>query len=71
MKRREVISRVKVAADVAGLNWEVARQGAKHEVWILDDLSVTIPRHREINEHTADGIFRACEPKLGERWWRK
>jgi hypothetical protein len=31
---------------------------------------VTIPRHREINELTALGIFKSLEPELGENWWR-
>lgn len=70
MRRRDVISTIKKAADAAGVAFGLARQGARHEVWTLDGDALTIPRHREINEHTAHAIFRICETKLGEGWWR-
>ena len=31
---------------------------------------VTIPRHREINEITAQGIFTTLEAELGLGWWK-
>lgn len=39
-------------------------------VYILDDLSIPVPRHNEINELTVMGIFKECEPRLGKGWWR-
>jgi hypothetical protein len=35
-----------------------------------DGMRIAIPRHREINEHTAQAIFRDLEAKLGKDWWR-
>lgn len=70
MKRRDVIAKIGEAASASGLSWGMTRQGAKHELWSLDGEKVTIPRHRDINERTAHGIFRSCEEKLGEGWWR-
>jgi hypothetical protein len=71
VKRRELLRAVARAAREAGLEWELLRQGADHEIWSLDGHRVTVPRHREINELTARGILRALEAQLGEDWWRR
>ena len=70
MKRRELIGRLGDAARVGGRTWALVRQGSEHEVWRLEDRRITIPRHREINEVTAQAIMRALEAELGEGWWR-
>jgi len=41
-----------------------------HEAWICDGMRIPIPRHREINDYTAQGIMRDLEIKLGKDWWR-
>lgn len=46
------------------------RSGGAHDIWECDAFQVSIPRHREINEWTAEAIMRALEGKLGEGWWR-
>jgi hypothetical protein len=71
LKRRQLIEAIADGARVARLDWRLVRQGAWHEVWELDRLRVTIPRHRELNERTAIGIMKAFEVKLGKEWWRR
>jgi hypothetical protein len=46
------------------------RQGGRHEVWQCGKTKITIPRHREINQLTAEAIFRDLERDLGRGWWR-
>jgi hypothetical protein len=70
MKRSELIRRIRRAARPAGLTFEFDRQGKEHELWVCGRAKVSIPRHREINERTAEGICRDLEPELGEGWWR-
>jgi hypothetical protein len=31
---------------------------------------VSIPRYRQINERTAEGIVKDLEDELGRRWWQ-
>jgi hypothetical protein len=38
-----------------------AREGANHEVWTIAGERLVIPRHREINEHTARAIIGRAE----------
>jgi len=70
MKRKDVIKKVGDAAKRRGLIWELARNGANHDVYSLDGLVIPIPRHRELGEQLAVGLLKECEPKLGRRWWR-
>ena len=46
------------------------RGSGDHEIWSLDGMRVSIPRHNEINERTGQGINRTLEEKLGKDWWR-
>jgi hypothetical protein len=48
----------------------MVRQGKNHEVWQCGTTKLTIPRHAEINEYTAEGIMKDIEDELGEGWWR-
>jgi len=50
---------------------KLIRQGGRHEVWQCGRTKVTIPRHREINEITAQGIFTTLEAELGRGWWKR
>lgn len=71
MKRGELIRKIRRAANKARRPWgEQLPAGAKHEAWVCGETPVTIPRHREINEYTAEGIMKHLEPELGEDWWR-
>ena len=44
-------------ARAGGVELRLVRQGGKHEIWTLGDGRLVIPRHREINERTAEGII--------------
>jgi mRNA interferase HicA len=52
MKKTDVIRALKQAG------WWLDRQGGSHEVWTDGNKTVTVPRHREINEFTARAIIR-------------
>jgi len=41
-----------------------------HEVWQGGLTKVAIPRHREIDEITAQGIFTTLEAEFGLGWWK-
>lgn len=64
-------TRISKAAKTAKLTWELDREGGNHSVYKLDGLTIPVPRHNEIGEITATGIFKECEPKLGKGWWKK
>jgi mRNA interferase HicA len=71
MKRTVLIRRIGKAAKRTGAAWTLVRQGGNHEIWSCASTMVTIPRHREINELTAQGIMGDLEAVLGKGWWRK
>lgn len=53
-----------------GVSWALSAHGAKHDLWICGATKVTIPRHREINDYTAEAIMKLLEAELGATWWR-
>lgn len=71
MKRADAIRRIRRAAKAAGRSFLIHREGTNHEIWICGGTMVPIPRHREISEFTAEGIFRDLEAELGRAWWRQ
>lgn len=71
MKRSELLRRIGGAAKSRKLTWALRRQGAQHEIWELDGLTIPIPRHRELNERLARGIMADLAVKLGEDWWNR
>lgn len=46
------------------------REGARHSIYEVGGVRVPIPRHAEINELTAVGIYKEAARSLGEDWWR-
>jgi hypothetical protein len=70
MKRRALIQRIRFAATARGVPCLLVREGSRHEFWDVGDVRVSIPRHRDINEWTAEAIMRDLEPILGKDWWR-
>ena len=52
MKRRDLLQRL------ADLGWRFDRQGGAHEIWRKGERTIAVPRHVEINEHTARAILR-------------
>jgi len=71
MKRRALVHRVRTAAAAQGVPCLLIRQGSRHEFWDVGGFRFAIPRHRDINELTAEAIMRDLEPILGEDWWRR
>jgi len=65
-----LIRRIAKAAKHVKVTWVFVRQGGSHEVWSCGAIMVTIPRHREINELTAQGIMKDLEAVPGKDWWR-
>lgn len=70
MKRRILIRKIAKEAKRQDVSWRLHREGSKHSVYSLDDEIIPVPRHAEINELTARGILKQCEPKLGKGWWK-
>ena len=61
MKKRDLIKRLRAIANAGDIDLDFIREGANHEVWSIGDSRFVIPRHREINEHTAMGIIKKVE----------
>jgi hypothetical protein len=70
-KPRDIVKRITKEAKAQGLIFELDREGAKHTVYKLDGVTIPVPRHREVNEVTTEGIYKECAEKLGKDWWRK
>lgn len=60
MKKRELMSRLRSIAKADGAELNLVRQGGSHEIRTLAGERLVIPRHREINERTADGGRHRC-----------
>jgi mRNA interferase HicA len=54
MKRKELVKRLQAAG------WVHLREGARHSVFANGMRTIAVPRHREINEHTARAILKAA-----------
>lgn len=70
MKRREVIKRISQQAKDDGVDFDLKREGGNHSVYDVGGCMIPIPRHNEIDEQTARGIFKECEEVFGKDWWR-
>ncbi|MEQ4301385.1 hypothetical protein ABNF97_08340 [Plantactinospora sp. B6F1] len=70
MKRVDLIKKIGAAAAHAGKEFALLREGGSHSIFRCGSQNIVIPRHREINEHTARGIMRDLDNQLGEDWWK-
>ncbi|MET0233834.1 MAG: hypothetical protein ABW224_04270 [Kibdelosporangium sp.] len=70
MKRRDLVRKIAAAAKHQGVLWRLDREGANHSVFVLDEVTIPIPRHRELGESLAVDIFKECQDVLGKGWWR-
>jgi hypothetical protein len=68
---RDIVRRIAEEAKRQGLDFGLDREGANHTIYVLDGVIIPIPRHREVNERTTEGIYRECQEKLGKGWWRR
>lgn len=62
---------IRTAAAANDVSCLRVRQASRHEFWDVGGIRVSIPRHRDINDWTAEAIMRDLEPVLGEGWWRR
>ena len=68
-KKKAIIKRIKQEAQRQGLQFLKAhRKGGNHDVYLLDGLMIPIPR---LIETTTIQIYKECEEKLGEGWYRQ
>jgi hypothetical protein len=70
MKRRDLLSKISRAAKAAGIEWVLVVEGSEHSIYQVGSQKVSVPRHREINQYTAEGILKDTEAELGKGWWR-
>lgn len=57
VKKRDLLRQLAEIARAGGVGFRLLREGRNHEIWVLGSERLVIPRHREINEHTARGIL--------------
>lgn len=65
MRRRELVRRLELLAREHGVSVTLIREGGAHTVYVVGDVRVVVPRHREINELTARGIIDDVRRRLG------
>ncbi len=58
MNRRKLIKRIQEIAREEGFVLTFVREGGNHEIWSIRSYRLVIPRHRKINEHTAQSIIK-------------
>lgn len=61
MKKRDLIKSLRAIAQAADMDFDFVREGANHEIWTIGGERLVIPRHREVNERTAQSILRKAE----------
>lgn len=54
MKRKELVGRLRV------IGWVLLREGGLHSVFTDGVRTISVPRHKEINENTAKAILKAA-----------
>jgi mRNA interferase HicA len=70
VKRTDLLRKITEAAAGAGVDFALVREGGSHSIFRCGSQHVVVPRHREINEHTARGIMRDLDDELGKDWWK-
>lgn len=54
-------------AKQAGVEFDLAREGGSHTVYVVAGQRIAVPRHREIAEGTARGIIADAQAAIAER----
>lgn len=70
MRRSDLLRRIARRARAGRVEWRRVREGRQHEIWQCGTTRVSVARHREINNYTAEAIMKDLEQDLGEDWWR-
>ena len=60
------MGRLRSVAKASGVDLKLVRQGRNHEIWALGGERLVIPRHREINERTAEGVIADARRITGQ-----
>lgn len=64
-KKRDLERSIRELAKSYGVEAGLVRDG-KHEIWDCEGLMIPIPRHTEINDHTAKHILKSLALHLEE-----
>jgi len=60
VKKTELLKRLRKLAKGSDNKLVFVREGKAHEHWSIGPQRLIIPRHNEINEHTAAGIIKVA-----------
>jgi mRNA interferase HicA len=55
VKRKDLVRRLRI------LGWVLLREGGRHSVFTDGVRTMSVPRHKEINENTARAILKAAK----------
>jgi hypothetical protein len=69
--RVELLRLIRRAAKRTGTSVRFVRPGSEHELWMVGDVVVPIPRQRELTVGVARSIERDLERVLGPGWWMR
>jgi hypothetical protein len=69
MKRRDVLRKLKTAANRAGLGYDETEL-TNHTGVTIDGYRSTLGRHNEIDDVTARKFWDQFADVLGKGWWR-
>lgn len=58
MKKKALEKEIRKLAKRYGTKAGIDRQGGSHEIWVCAGFKFSMPRHREINERTAQTILK-------------
>jgi len=61
VKKRDLVKQLRAIAKNAEVDLTFVREGGNHEIWTIAGARLVIPRHREINERTANGIIKKAK----------
>jgi hypothetical protein len=70
VKRRDLERIIARQAKARDVSWAPLRTVGGHDIWSLDGVRISIPRHAEISDGVTRRILRDTEEKLGKDWWR-
>ncbi len=57
---------LRLAAKSGGVDLELVREGGEHSLYAVGNYRFAVPRHRQINEHTARSILKGVEQTLSD-----
>jgi hypothetical protein len=55
------MKRIQLEKRFRDLGWSFERDGSKHDIWTNDMYEIAVPRHKEINEYTANSILKQAK----------